>query len=219
MRLASAVYNGAYPFENMNGVASVAQVDHPSDLTTNDILIIWGGGDIHPSLYNKLAASKSGAYLLPSRRDVCEWDLLQRAIKLGIPTIGICRGAQMLCAVAGGYLIQDVTGHAGNNHAITTVNGDRLHVNSIHHQMMAPWGVEHELLAWSSDTLSRHYLDVTDDGVDSHVSVPCEPELVYFPKVRGLAAQWHPEMMDENSAATQYLMSHIYDKFMVMEHA
>jgi gamma-glutamyl-gamma-aminobutyrate hydrolase PuuD len=123
---------------------------------------------------------------------------MQRAKELDVPIIGVCRGAQMLCALAGGFLIQDVTAH-GRSHMATTSKGDMFQVSSLHHQMMYPFEVEHEMLAWASRPQSAHYLDV-----DTPIEVKIEPEAVWFPKVKGFAIQWHPEFMDSGCTATKY---------------
>jgi gamma-glutamyl-gamma-aminobutyrate hydrolase PuuD len=129
--------------------------------------------------------------------------MLQQAIKLNIPIIGVCRGAQMLCAAAGGHLIQHLDNHAGKMHEITTIDGETLTVNSLHHQLMWPFEVDHKMLAWSKEKLSKVYWD-EDKVLDE---IKCEPELVVFPKIRGIAAQWHPEAMNSESPASQYLLN------------
>jgi gamma-glutamyl-gamma-aminobutyrate hydrolase PuuD len=131
--------------------------------------------------------------------------MLQKAIEIGIPTIGVCRGAQMLCAAAGGKLIQHLDNHAGAGHDILTVDGQTMYVNSLHHQMMYPWEVDHQLLAWSKEKRSEEYHD--EDRILNEI--PCEPELVVFPKIKGIAAQWHPEAMRSETPASQYLLKTI----------
>lgn len=205
MRLVSAIYDDFYPFHALPMVDSCINTDNPTDLMPGDILLVWGGQDISPSLYNKKLAQQTGAGVEPGWRDRIEWALMQRAKALGIPIIGVCRGAQMLCALAGGYLIQHIDNHGSySGHEIETVDGQVLHVNSLHHQMMYPFEVDHKLIAWSKQKLSRRYIDE-----DKNVDVPCEPELVYFDKVKGFALQWHPEMMDSEVPATKYLFNYI----------
>lgn len=210
-RLVSAVYDDFHPFyELLEGTTQdkinnlIASID-PDVLTKDDILILWGGGDISPTLYNKALSKRGGGDVEVRGRDRVEWNMLQRAIELNIPIIGVCRGAQMLCAAAGGYLIQHLDNHAGSNHEITTVDGDVLKVNSLHHQMMVPFEVDHKLLAWSTEKRSRVYFD--EDKMLTEIK--CEPELVLFPKIRGIAAQWHPEAMSAESPASQYLLNSI----------
>lgn len=209
MKLASAIYDSFYPFDRpedglFDGFDVVIK---PDNLTKEHALIVWGGSDISPSLYNREVSIHTGASENPSKRDQIEWALMQRAKELNIPIIGICRGAQMLCALAGGFLVQDVTDHTDEHH-VDTHDGDIFRVSSLHHQMMYPFDVEHELIAWSDTNRSQHYMDV-----DTPISVHVEPELVYFPKERGIAIQWHPEFMERNCTANRYVYN-LLDRYL-----
>jgi gamma-glutamyl-gamma-aminobutyrate hydrolase PuuD len=188
-----------FPFDNMGLFNDSKVVNNPDDLTSDDCLVVWGGADISPSLYGKKASRYCHADEQPSYRDAYEWACMQRAKELKIPIIGVCRGAQMLCALAGGHLIQHVDNH-GSHHSVVTNDGLELKVNSLHHQMMYPWNVNHVLVAWSKDARSGVYYDE-----NNLVNVPCEPEFVHFPDVRGAAIQWHPEFMSGDAEATHYL--------------
>lgn len=204
MKLASAIYPGCYPFDQMELFTEYNCVMAPNELDTDSALVVWGGGDISPTLYKKAVGKFTGADVRPSSRDIIEWRLMKRAYELGIPIIGICRGAQMLCALAGGFLIQDVKNH-GRQHMATTDTGETFGVSSLHHQMLYPFEVDHVLKAWSTDKLSEgHYLDV-----DTHRPMKVEPEYVYFPKQKGIAIQWHPEYMNVNCDANKYVKSQI----------
>lgn len=175
--------------------------NNPTDLQTGDCVVVWGGADISPSLYNKAVSKFCHANAVPSHRDRVEWGMMQRAKELGIPIIGVCRGAQMLCALAGGTLIQHVNNHGGM-HSVVTDTGKTFMVNSIHHQMMNPVGVDHEVWARTHHPQSQFFYDV-----DEKVEMPYEPEFLYFPKVKGFAIQWHPEMMNHTSEATRFIFS------------
>jgi len=112
----------------------------------------------------------------------------------------------MLCAAAGGYLLQDVRNH-GQSHDVETHDGKTLRVNSLHHQMMAGLEeVDHKLLAWASPTRSGGEYIWKNDLVWQPSENWKEPEFVYFPKIKGYAIQWHPEMMREDVPATVYIM-------------
>ena len=202
--LYSAMYGGyCYPFthlaEKIVSVKDPEQMDNPDSL-----LVIWGGSDINPKYYGHKMSRTTSCY---DSRDALEWACIQRAIKLGIPMIGVCRGAQMMCAAAGGFLIQDVSNHAGSSHMCDTYDGSVIRVNSIHHQMMAGLeDVEHELLAWSSRNLSTRYT-WKDDVAYVPPAEFKEPEMVAFPKIKALAVQWHPEGMDDGSDATKFVLA------------
>lgn len=201
----SAVYgNDVHPFDRFS--SNVEQVNSPDQLTdVNSALVIWGGSDIEPSLYGHEKALRTHTH---PQRCKTEWALLQEAIKKGITIFGVCRGAQMLCAAAGGYLLQHVDNHVGA-HNVVTYQGDTIRVNSIHHQMMAGLEkVDHELLAWSEHQRSKQYIYKKDQVFEIPEGWK-EPEYVYFPKIKGHAVQWHPEMMSETERATQFIFNEI----------
>lgn len=76
----------------------------PADIADVDGLIVGGGDDISPDLYEgRLVAS---ARLDPAR-DALERRLVLAALEAGKPVLGICRGAQMLNVALGGTLHQD----------------------------------------------------------------------------------------------------------------
>ena len=209
-RLASALYREYGPFLELNGVSEAITLSNPDALCSTDILLLHGGEDISPSLYNhpKHLYTSAPAHH-PSKRDAVEWALLQRAIELNIPIIGICRGAQMLCAAAGGYLIQHVENHGGF-HDVVCADGSVVETNSCHHQMQYPFDVDHELLMWIEHKRSSvHYVG---SGRSITNALQCEPETVYYPKIRGFAPQWHPEWLDVDCVANQKLLQMINER-------
>jgi gamma-glutamyl-gamma-aminobutyrate hydrolase PuuD len=142
---------------------SCRSIMEPASLEKKDdefaILLLHGGEDISPTIYNAEKHPLGNGSETLSYRDERETTLVRRAIELGIPIFGICRGAQLLCAMAGGDLFQHVHGHSGN-HKIITKYGQTLTTTSIHHQMMNPFILpedEYELLAWAEKPLSNIY--------------------------------------------------------------
>lgn len=207
-RLVSVFYRDAGPFMESGLFNDLITSNNPDELTPEDVIVVWGGADISPSLYKREKSHLCWADEVPSRRDQVEWDMMQRAIALNIPIIGICRGAQMLCAAAGGYLMQHVNGHGGSHH-VETYKGDLITTNSIHHQMMVPLGTEHEVLA--QIPVDKLRSDVYWDG-NQKVDHKQEPEFIYFNKVRGFAVQWHPEMMSPSCAATKFIFDEMENR-------
>lgn len=199
--LYSALDNyGGYPFADLFDGYIPAYA--PADLLdANGVLVIWGGADISPAIYNQTPGSHTHANDISSR-DQLEINLIGQAIKMGMPMLGICRGAQLLCAMAGGTLVQDVTGHY-SNHEILTDNGRRIKATSLHHQMMFPWHTDHKLIAWTAPPISTHYYgQQLASEEDEVVTFPetvdpdkREPEIVYFPRLKALAIQGHPEFI------------------------
>lgn len=167
-----------------------------------DVLVIWGGADISPAIYGEKVARHTGATEFLSPRDKLEVDLCTAAINCNLPIIGVCRGAQLLCAMAGGKLVQHVNGH-GRSHSIIDTKGRSVTTSSVHHQMMYPWDVEHELIAWSAHRHSDVYIGGDNADIVVAHEKP-EPEIVFFPKIKGLAIQGHPEFMSPDDAFVKY---------------
>lgn len=220
MKLYSACYQHGMPFSMIPRIKETVLVKSGRQMTDeNSVLVVWGGADISPSYYGQQAHHTSQTPGGPSVRDRMEWDCMERAVERGIPIIGVCRGAQMACAMAGGLLIQDCKGHT-SSHQMLTDKGEQYKTSSLHHQMMYPWEVEHHLIAWSlprdeNDVPFRTKINSLKVGsahewVDAsgrECAVPFfekEPEIVYFPKIKALAIQGHPEFMDEGAPYVRY---------------
>lgn len=193
------------PFDAIFKDSFGVQLHNLVNLKNADALIIWGGADISPSIYGEEVSKMTGAGKQLSARDQYEVTAVQAAIKYGIPLIGICRGAQLLCAMAGGKLVQHVDNH-GRSHNVTTSDGRTMETSSVHHQMMYPWDIEHKLLAWSSEKRSPVYIGGDDKDMEHLHMGYVEPEVVFFPKINGLAIQGHPEFMNPNDEFVQYCL-------------
>jgi anthranilate/para-aminobenzoate synthase component II len=167
-----------------------------------DAVVFWGGTDIHPSLFKHSTSARSQAGEQPSHRDMFEWAAMKYCKANRIPMIGVCRGAQMLCAAAGGWLIQHMHGHNCGQHPMITSDGVVMNTTSAHHQLMYPYDVNHVVLATSTERLSNLYLDGTDSDVD--MKGKPEIEVCWFPDIRGLAIQGHPEWVANESDFALY---------------
>lgn len=198
----------AQVFAPWNAKVMVAEyrLQLPALLKHADMVGFGGGADIHPSLYGCRNVG-SGVGHSPSDRDQIERLVFTEAVMQGIPIFGICRGAQLLCALSGGKLVQDVTGHGGD-HTLTTAGGAAIPITSTHHQMMYPWDVKHELIAWTGNR-SKHY---THD-IPDYVQHGKDPEVVFFPDTGAFAVQGHPEWMDPYCLTVKMIREWVNNKF------
>lgn len=164
-----------------------------------DAIVLWGGSDIAPEYYKQKPHRFNEKQHGPSERDRREWNAMKYAKIHNIPIIGVCRGAQFLCVASGGSLVQHVSGHTGGKHNLmfTDAKTPMMETTSCHHQMLYPWRTDYQLLAWAAPRKSLIY-----QGENERELTECaehlEPEVVYFPKTRGLAIQGHPEWMNED---------------------
>lgn len=164
---------------------SIVNIQTKHQLKANGALILWGGEDISPQLYNQ-RPNKFVTANIPSYRDLHESSLIKYAVKHDIPIIGICRGAQLLCAMAGGSLVQHIQGHHKNHKIILDdENSLEIETNSSHHQMMLPPD-DAVVLAYAAPTIGF-------DQFNNEIPIPKVNEVVYFPNMRGIGIQPHPE--------------------------
>ncbi|HDZ38089.1 MAG TPA: peptidase C26, partial [Marinobacter sp.] len=76
------------------------------DAALLDGLVLSGGTHVHPSRYGQ-EPQVSARY--DHARDTTDYHLLEQAESVGIPVLGICRGAQLINIFYGGSLCQNVT--------------------------------------------------------------------------------------------------------------
>jgi gamma-glutamyl-gamma-aminobutyrate hydrolase PuuD len=158
-----------------------------------DGLCLAGGEDVDPSRYG---AADLGCERIDAERDATELALLERALRLDLPVLGICRGLQVLNVAFGGSLVQDLPGHRPV--------GDEVVV----HEVAAQPG---SLLARAVGTQphavnSRHHQAVTDatlaPGLRAVARVDDLIEAAESDAHRFvLGVQWHPERADEVAPA------------------
>lgn len=158
-----------------------------------DAVVLAGGADLDPTTYGE-APHPATSDIRPDR-DAGELSLLQEALAVDLPVLGICRGMHLLAVAHGGSLLQhlpDIVGHDGHRpspgvfgtHDVRlaagsraqTVLGDRVAVPSYHHQ-----GLE-----------SSGSLTVTGWADDDSVEVIEDPERRFL-----LGVLWHPEAGDD----------------------
>lgn len=177
------------------------------EVTTNDsrltktpelvsLVVFTGGHDVTPALYGE----NKGRHTYNSvERDEYEGRMFDIALKHKIPMVGICRGAQFLCVKAGGKLVQDINNHGGWNHEIRTNENKVLICNSSHHQMQLP--PKNAIpLAWAEPKISDYYLN----GDNKKIEVDKEYEVVYYPNIRAISAQFHPEWVSSEDECVKY---------------
>lgn len=155
-----------------------------------DGLLLCGGADLDPAVYGQ---ENTSSWDVDQGRDKAETALVRLYLEAGKPILGICRGHQLVNAVLGGTLLQDigperrgVHHHREEDpykvHPVLADAGSLLHrlygpvfpVNSSHHQALDKIGTGLAVTARSEDGLAE---------AAEHVSLPV------------LCVQFHPERM------------------------
>lgn len=139
------ITRGTYPLM-LPGYNDENYIEHLSRILSG--LILSGGGDVDPSLYNE---ENAGSKEINRERDEFEIKLIKKLYEKSKPILAICRGMQVLNVAFGGTLIQHIEGHYQKEardvltHDIFIRKGTKLYeivkrenmkVNSFHHQAL-----------------------------------------------------------------------------------
>jgi putative glutamine amidotransferase len=154
-----------------------------------DALLLTGGFDVDPACYGEVDGGLVKG--IDADRDRLELSVVAHTRELGMRTLGICRGLQLLNVALGGTLHQDLVTDGLDHHAhehspgqpthpvrvvggslIERVLGDYGEVNSLHHQGIKDLAPGVEATAFAPDGL-----------------------IEAFEAEEMLAVQWHPERM------------------------
>ncbi|CAN5759386.1 gamma-glutamyl-gamma-aminobutyrate hydrolase family protein [soil metagenome] len=164
------------------------EVDPSAVVGRLDGILLTGGADLDPTSWGG-AGSETDRFPSEPSRDRFELAVVDQAVHHRLPVLGICRGMQLLNVRDGGSLHQDVPEHARFDDAAGSVAhelvvrpgtllhqlcGDRLLVNSLHHQTLDRVAAGWEVSATASD------------GTVEAIEAPGLPVI---------GVQWHPEMM------------------------
>lgn len=170
-------------------------------LQSVDGLLLTGGGDINPIYLGEEPIRGLGA--VSPQRDRYELTIIRLARSLNLPTLGICRGHQLLGVAYGSTLFQDIVSQYTVENAIDHApkipmsegahrlievpirsrladilqidDGEEIYVNSLHHQALQEVRPPFDECGIASDGIN--------EAIDA------------YPEMDILAVQWHPEQM------------------------
>jgi putative glutamine amidotransferase len=190
----------------------------PADLAENewsalrtrlDGVLLTGGGDIEPALFNGRPHAR--IYDIDPQRDQLEIGLVRMAAQSAWPFMGICRGHQVINVALGGTLFTDLADqftpdrhdwypniprdylahpvHLDENSLLAKLFASTdIQVNSLHHQAVEQVAPSLKAVGWSPD------------NVVEAIELPGHPF--------GLGVQWHPECLPDSP-----LMQSLFQKF------
>lgn len=164
-----------------------------------DGIVFPGGADVAPNEYGEQPID--GLNVVEAPRDRTELTLARWAFEGDLPTLGICRGQQLLNVALGGTLYQDLR-HQGVTQVEHSDADGRARNALLHRVRLDPDSRLAQLIDETSiDVNSLHHQAVksvaprlrvtgkTDDGVIEAIESPERRFLI--------AVQWHPEEIDE----------------------
>ncbi|MAH84045.1 MAG: hypothetical protein CBB68_06725 [Rhodospirillaceae bacterium TMED8] len=152
--------NGMVPVLVPNGLSDPERY---LDALSPDLVILTGGGERGTS----------------PERDIIEEVTIKRAYRCGLPLLGVCRGLQVLCQLAGGEL-HAVSGHTAVYHDVSIkpawhkIYGKQIRVNSFHN------------FGFRSNSIGENFQIAATD-CDGNI------EAAYHKKLPVAGVMWHPE--------------------------
>jgi gamma-glutamyl-gamma-aminobutyrate hydrolase PuuD len=192
------VVGGDYSYANWMQPTSIVK-----SIKDADLVVFTGGEDVTPAIYGEPAHPKSYYNV---QRDFAERIEFESAHGMGKKIVGICRGAQFLCVMAGGKLVQDQEVQP-RYHDMQTIDGKTIKVTSTHHQAQWPYNLtlgDYEILGFTDHLSGWH-----EDGQEKEIVLGnagimqygenrsgdnlLEVEVCYYPKIQALGIQPHPE--------------------------
>ena len=190
------------------GLPVIIPVDDPERIQKYaeiiDGLILAGGQDISPHLYGE--DPREGIKATSPKRDAAEVALTEAVLLTGKPILGICRGLQLINALFGGTLYQDLSENkeifikhvqeTPSNHPIHRVKLDptsylgsflpeEFKVNSLHHQVIRKLGNGLKATAIAGDGVIEAFEPI--DATKNIVAVQWHPESTYYKDEYSLA--------------------------------
>ncbi|MHC5268180.1 gamma-glutamyl-gamma-aminobutyrate hydrolase family protein [Enterococcus sp. LJL98] len=198
--------------QQAGGLPFILPIGEPTDakaaIDTLDRLIIAGGQDIQPQLYQQEPSRFLGE--TNPARDEFELALILEAAKQEKPILGICRGMQLLNVAFGGSLCQDLSLHPSAtlphvqeqsmnepSHLISIAPKSWLDsflpstylVNSAHHQAIDQLASTFKISATAADGVIESI-----EAKDSQKKI--------------LGVQWHPELTRDKIAREQAIFDY-----------
>lgn len=158
------------------------------DLSSCQAFLFPGGGDITPQLFGQ---PNLGSRNIDTELDLIQFRAFQYGLQQNFPMLGICKGMQLINVAFGGTLIQDLPTASLHTHSehdiyhdtvispyscLHTLYGDRITVNSRHHQAV--------------DKLGTNLLAVQHCPEDHCI------EAIEHTKYPVFGVQWHPERLE-----------------------
>ncbi len=177
-------------------------------LSLSDGILFSGGNDPDPLIFAE--EPHPAMKRIEPGRDMFERKMLERALKLQIPVLGICKGFQLMNMVLGGSIYQDIESELSDHikHMQQVRRDYPTHSAHIVNDSLAA-----KILGTSSDfAVNSFHHQAIKELSDELTEVVAAPdglvEMAVSLEYNLFGVQWHPEMLEGSAASEQ-----IFDYF------
>lgn len=166
-------------------------------------LLLAGGGDVLPSNYGHVRDERTFATI--PVRDKFELALCGAAIRLGLPLLAICRGAQVLNVQRGGTLFQHISNEMSGHGKPGVEGGQDIHAI----ELDAGSRVAEAMGATRASCSCHHHQAIDSLGDGLTITARSPDGVVEAVELTGdswvVGVQWHPEDTADRDPAQQSL--------------
>jgi putative glutamine amidotransferase len=184
--------------------APLSRDDADALVTRFDALVLTGGPDVDPRFYDQPAHAET--YGVDREADDFEIALFLAAVDRAVPTLAICRGAQVVNIALGGSLYQHIAEEPGVGPHGRPGEPDGQYVHDV---PLEPGSLLQKVMGADVVRCScHHHQAVAEVGDGLRVSARDHDGIVEGLELDGapmLAVQWHPEDTAGDDAAQQRL--------------
>ncbi|WP_083488435.1 gamma-glutamyl-gamma-aminobutyrate hydrolase family protein [Liquorilactobacillus aquaticus] len=189
---------------------AIADIDYYVKIC--DGLFFTGGPDVLPTFYGEEPHTKMG--FSDIQRDRLELRLAKKALAVGKPMFGICRGMQVINTALGGTLYQDLDSeYDGNADYLIKHFQAAPSAEPTHYVKIEPETRLYKLYGSRWLVNSRHHQAVKKIGAGLKITATASDGVIEgFESENGkqiFGVQWHPEML----VATDEKMQLIFNEF------
>jgi len=186
-------------------------VDVDSLMAACDGFVLTGGRpNVHPKYYGEEATEAHGSF--DQCRDQLVLDLIRKAVDVGQPVLGICRGFQEMNVAFGGSLYPEIRDLPGRMNHRMPPDGTIEEKFALRHDItLTPGGVFASILGAEKVRVnSLHGQGIKTPGarieIEGHAP-DGTPEAIVVRDAPGyaLAVQWHPEWNAEHDPVSRPL--------------
>ena len=162
-------------------------------------LIMSGGGDVDPHLYGQEAVPE--VHGVDQARDAFDLVMAKQAVATGLPSLFVCRGAQVLNVSRGGTLVQ----HLPQQEDRPNIDPSSWHMGT-HTTKVEPDSLLGQVVGTTEISVnSLHHQGVDRPGEGIRIVAVDDAGVVEAIEIEGnrmvIGVQWHPEMLQGDAAS------------------